>query len=113
MARIYDMSLAEGRRLYLDDYWLHLANFAYSQYLENGRGAIIVSGSNIDEHEMMYIMSGQLTAYADITKAVQEYDPESQIVVIIALPDILALQTYKGEPSPQNVMRVMMRRKKQ
>ena len=112
MTRIYDMSLAEGRRLYLDDYWLHLADFAYRNYLENGPGAIIVSGSNIDEKELMYILLSQLTSYPDIAKAVQDYDPESQIVVIFALPGVLALQTYKGEPPPQYVMRAMARRQK-
>ncbi|GEM_PF-3318524 len=112
MPRIYDMSLAEGRRMFLDDYWLHLADFAYRQYLENGRGAVIISGSNMDENEMLYISLGQLAAYPDIAKAVQDYDPEAQIVVIIALPGILALQTYKGEPPPQNVVRVMERSRK-
>ncbi len=112
MPRQYDMSISEGRRLFIDDYWLHFAAFAYGQYMLNGRGAVLVSGSTTDENEMMYVTLQQLAHYPDIAKGVQDYDPEAQIVVIIALPGILALQIHKGEPTPPNTFRVMSRRSK-
>jgi hypothetical protein len=111
MARIYDMYVTEGRRQFLEDYWLNLAGFAYGQYLQLGRGALLLSGSNADESEMMYISHTQLSNYPDIKKVVGDYDPDMQIVAIIALPGVLALQTYKGEPSPPEIYRVQSRRK--
>jgi len=110
MLTTYDVSVPEGRRLYIEDFWLNFASFAYDQYVHLGRGAVLLSGTSLDENEMMYIAIEQLMNYPEIVKAVQEYDPETQIVVIMALPGILALQTYKGEPPPPSTYRAMNRR---
>ncbi len=50
MISSYNMHKTEGRRLFLEHYWLHLAGFAYAQYLRKNRGALLVSGS-ADENE--------------------------------------------------------------
>jgi hypothetical protein len=107
---LYELSLPEGRRQFLEDYWLNLAGFAYEQFMQVGRGALLLSGSNLDDSEVLYIGFNQLTNYPDISKAVNDYEPELQIVAIFTLPGILALQTYKGEPAPPEVFRFISRR---
>jgi hypothetical protein len=110
MTTTYDLSQSEGRRQFLEDYWLNLAGFAYGQFMQAGRGALLLSGSNIDESEMLYIVYNQLIHYPDIYKVVNDYEPELQIVAIFTLPGVLALQTYKGEPAPPEVYRFANRR---
>jgi hypothetical protein len=110
--RLYDFGLPEGRRSFIEDYWLHFAAFAYQNYLESGRGAVLLSGSSADDHEMMFITQAQLAGYVDISHNVDVYDPEYQIVVIMALPGLLAVHTQKGDPVPPEAYKFMSRRAK-
>lgn len=110
--KTYDLALQGGRRSFIEDYWLHFAGFAYGKYMENGRGAVLMSGSSVDENEMMYVTQAQLANYADVSRNVEKYDPEYQVVVIMALPGLLAVQMQKGEPTPPEAYRFMSRRGK-
>jgi len=109
--RTYDMYQKESRRLFLQDYWLHLAGFAYLQYTNQGRGAVLISNSS-DANELMYLSLDAVGGYPEIKKAMQEYDPEQQIVTVVALAGVVAIDVFRGEPSPPNVSRVLSRKKR-
>jgi hypothetical protein len=107
--RTYDLGIPDGRRSFISDYWLHFAGYAYGQYLENGRGAVLLSGSTMDENEMLFIPLSQLGNYPDIVNSVEKYNPEFQIVVVMALPGLLAVHAQKGDPSPPEAYRFVSR----
>lgn len=109
--RTYDMYQKESRRHFLEDYWLHLAGFAYLQYTNQGRGAVLISNSS-DANELMYLSLDAVGGYPEIKKAMQEYDPELQIVTAVALAGIVAIDVFRGEPSPPNASRVLSRKKR-
>jgi len=101
----------ESRRLFLEDYWLHLSGYAYGQYLRAGRGAILI-GNSPDASELSYITQEVVGSYPEINKAIQEYDPELQIVAVIPLSGTVMIDVYRAEPSPPGAYRALARRKK-
>jgi len=42
----------------------------------------------------------------------QEYDPELQLVTVVALAGVVAIDVFRGEPSPPSAYRVLSRRKR-
>ena len=110
--KLYDLGTPDGRKSFISDYWLHFAGYAYGQYLENGPGAVLLSGSTVGENEMLYIPLSQLGNYPDIANSVDKYNPEYQIVVVMALPGLLSVHAQKGDPPPAEAYRFMSRRAK-
>jgi hypothetical protein len=108
--RTYDMNDKKSRRHFLEDYWVYLAGFAYSHYSKKGRGAVLISNSS-DANGLMYLSLDGVGNYPEIKKAMQEYNPEQQIVAVIALVGVVSIDVYRGEPSPPSASRALSRRK--
>ena len=84
----YDMKILEGRRQFVFDSWRVLAAYAYSGYLQQGRGAVVVGGDiqAPDSELPKWVtpgVAGQLNK--ELADMIAQYDPEDEIVVVFEL----------------------------
>jgi hypothetical protein len=86
---MYDVKTVERRRAFVFDSWRNFAGFAYAAYLNYGRGVVVLERSQRDAKYLPYYLSlrdGGITD-SDVRRCLQEYDPQTEIVVLLKLPD--------------------------
>jgi len=88
----YDINTQRGRFDWVMGAWLAHAWFAYSGYLHAGRGAVILpahptEGPGDSKYAHMAADFDAVGAQAEFVQAIQEYDPENEIVFAFAFLD--------------------------
>ena len=94
--------------------WPNLARFAYERFLYHGRGAVVIDLSELVEapvendeaqvdFDARYLpLNHNILKVPGMIKSMQEYDPEHQVVVIIALrqdTEFRNARSFVGGPS--------------
>jgi len=83
---------------YIEKYWEPLAAVAWKEYLDRGRGALIVDFTSDKSGDAVYSSLEELTKtplYDEGIQMVKDYDPRRQVVLIfLRLPD--SVSGYKG-----------------
>ena len=86
---MHDMKTVEGRRAFVFDSWGNFAGFAYAAYLNYGRGSVVLERPQRGTKYLPHYLSlrdGGITD-SDVSRCLQEYDPQTEIVVLFKLPD--------------------------
>jgi hypothetical protein len=88
-----DMTTLQGQFDFVLGMWPVLATFGWGGYMRNGRGAILFEGTSegpekLPEYTVSGYDFGDAAVNAEAEKAIREYDPENEIIVIFALQDV-------------------------
>ena len=95
----------------VDSHWDTAARHAWRQYQERGRGAIVFpvasnSNDNGDRQPLRYLTFSDEDAAAEgafskLYELVESYDPETQVVIAVVLPDERTVfDLYEQTPAP-------------
>ena len=63
--------------------WPTIAALAWRRYLQEGRGAVIVPLSLVLRKENSTVMWMKSMAHAEITAAIEGYDPKAEVVLVV------------------------------
>lgn len=93
----------------VDSHWETAARHAWRQYEQRGRGAIVFPVESLGEEErqpLRYLTFSDPDAAANgafsiLYRLVQDYDPETEVVIAAALPDDnTVFDVYRRSPVP-------------
>ena len=93
----------------VDSHWETAARHAWRQYEQRGRGAIVFPVDSLDEGErqpLRYLTFSDAEAaasgaFSTLYRLVQDYDPETEVVIAAALPDDnTVFDVYRRTPVP-------------
>ncbi|MBN1179900.1 MAG: hypothetical protein JXD18_11855 [Anaerolineae bacterium] len=77
---MYDLLTQEGRNQFVSDIWEALAFFGYEQFLNHGRGAVLIRGNESGPEVPRYAPLSAGCEDEQLKKLLEAYDPAQEIV---------------------------------
>jgi hypothetical protein len=97
--------------------WKYMAGWSYDKYMTYGRGAMVITAGAADDNneDVLKWVKSDL-AIPGLDTLIQDYDPETQIVVIFiekGLPPVFGIHQVDDFPPPQAYIALMKERGEQ